>query len=158
MFSAAGAVARWIAPSLTVAVVAGIGLLAEPVQVGPAPAVRLADDANPLAGGPFYVNPTSAAMRAAQHADPPSPQLTAIANTPQAYWIVPGSSAGTVGQYTGDANAAGAVPVLAIYGIPHRDCGSFAAGGMGSADDYRGWIDGIASPGGANRAAVLLGH
>ena len=59
--------------------------------------------ANPLAGMPFYVNPTSAAMRAAQHADPPSPELTAIANTPQAYWIVPGSSAATVAKYTGDA-------------------------------------------------------
>jgi len=35
---------------------------------------------------------TAAAMRAAQGADPPSPELTAIANTPQAYWIVPGSS------------------------------------------------------------------
>ena len=32
-------------------------------------------------------------MRAAQSADPPSPELTAVANTPQAYWIVPGSSA-----------------------------------------------------------------
>ncbi len=116
----------------------------------------LASDANPLAGAPFYVNPTSAAMRAAQKADPPSAELTAVANTPQAYWIVPGSSAGTVGKYTGDANAAGAIPVLAIYGIPHRDCGSFAAGGMGSADAYRAWIDGIAADVGASRAAVIV--
>src|SRR5437868_3357128 len=117
MFSAAGAVARWTAPFLTVAAVAGTSFLANPEQVGHAPAVGLADDANPLAGAPFYVNPNSAAMRAAQHADPPSPELTAIANTPQAYWIVPGPSAGTVGKYTGDAAAAGAIPVLAIYGI-----------------------------------------
>src|SRR5947209_3934647 len=148
MFSAAGVVARWIAPLLTAAaflVMAGIvsvGLVAAPVHVGRAPAVRLAADANPLAGMPFYVNPGSAAMRAAQRADPPSPELTAIANTPQAYWIVPGGSAGTVGKYVGDAAAAGAIPVLAIYGIPHRDCGSFAAGGMATSDDYRGWIDG----------------
>jgi endoglucanase len=156
MFSAAGAVARWIAPFLTVAAVASIGVLADPVQVRPAPAVRLADDANPLAGAPFYVNPTSAAMRAAQHADPPSAELTAIANTPQAYWVVPGGSAATVAKYTGDAAAAGAIPVLTIYGIPHRDCGSFAAGGMGSADDYRGWIDGIAAQVGATRTAIIL--
>ena len=156
MFSAAGAVARWIAPFLTVAAVAGTSFLADPVQVGRAPTVRLADDANPLAGMPFYVNPNSAAMRAAQHADPPSPELTAIANTPQAYWIVPGSSAGTVGKYVGDANAAGAIPVLALYGIPHRDCGSFAAGGMASADDYRAWIDGIASGVGASRVAIIV--
>jgi endoglucanase len=156
MFSTAGAIARWIAPSLTIAAVAGMGFVADPAQVGPAPAVRLADAANPLAGLPFYVNPSSAAMRAAQQANPPSPELTAIANTPQAYWIVPGSSASTVAKYTGDAAAAGAIPVLAIYGIPHRDCGSFAAGGMGSADDYRGWIDGIASQVGATRVAVIL--
>jgi endoglucanase len=155
-FSAAGAVARWIAPFLTVAAVAGTGFLADPVQVASAPAVRLADEVDPLAGMPFYVNPTSAAMRAAQHADPPSPELTAIANTPQAYWIVPGSSAATVARYTGDAAAAGAIPVLTIYGIPHRDCGSFAAGGMGTADDYRGWIDGIASDVGASRTAIIL--
>jgi endoglucanase len=156
MFSAAGAAARWIAPFLTVTAVAGIGFLADPVQVVPAPTVRLVGDGNPFAGAPFYVNPTSAAMRAAQSADPPSPQLTAIANTPQAYWIVPGSSAGTAAKYTGDAAAAGAIPVLTIYGIPHRDCGSFAAGGMGSADDYRAWIDGIAAGVGASRVAVIV--
>ena len=156
MSSAASAVARWIAPFLTVAAVAGMGLVADPAQVGPAPAVRLANEANPLAGAPFYVNPTSAAMRAAQKADPPSPELTAVANTPQAYWIVPGSSASTVGKYTGDAQAAGAIPVLTIYGIPHRDCGSFAAGGMGSGAAYRAWIDGIAAGMGGSRAAVIV--
>jgi len=52
--------------------------------------------------------------------------------------------------------AAGAIPVLALYGIPHRDCGSFAAGGMGTADDYRAWIDGIAAGVGASRAAIVV--
>ena len=118
MSSAVGAVARWIAPSLTVAAVAGMGLVSDPVQVGPAPAVRLADEVNPLVGAPFYVNPAPGAMRAAQKADPSSPELTAIANTPQAYWIVPGSSASTVAKYVGDAQAAGAIPILALYGIP----------------------------------------
>lgn len=155
MFSAAGAFARWIAPFLTVAAVAGLGFVAEPVQVGRIP-VRLAADGNPLAGMPFYVNPNSAAMRAAQHADPPSPELTAIANTPQAYWIVPGSSASTVAKYAGDAAAAGAMPVFSVYGIPHRDCGSFAAGGFGSAGEYRGWIDGIANDLGSSPAAVIV--
>ena len=153
MSSAASAVARWIAPFLTVAAVAVMGLSADPVH---APAVRLADEANPLAGAPFYVNPTSAAMRAAQSADPPSAELTAVANTPQAYWLVPGSSASTVAKYTSDAAAVGAIPVLSIYGIPHRDCGSFAAGGMASGADYRAWIDGIAADIGGSRAAIVL--
>src|SRR6478752_10665870 len=157
MSSAAGAVARWIAPFLTVAAVAWVGLVADPVHVGPAPTVRLAaDEANPLAGAPFYVNPTSAAMRAAQKADPPSPELTAIADTPQAYWLVPGSSAATVAKYAGDAQAAGAMPVFALYGIPHRDCGSFAAGGFATAADYKSWIDGIAADIGASPAAIVV--
>jgi len=128
---------RSIAALLT-AVIAGLALFA-----GPAPA--LASENNPLAGRPFYVNPESAAMRAAQAADPPSPQLTLVANTPQAFWVVPGSSASRVAKYTGDAQAAGALPVLTLYGIPHRDCGSFAAGGFGSGAEYRSWIDGIAA-------------
>jgi endoglucanase len=157
MSTAASAVARWIVPVLTVAAVACMGLHVEPVPVGSGPQMRLAaDEANPLAAAPFYVNPTSAAMRAAQKADPPSPELTAIANTPQAYWLVPGSSAATVAKYVGDAQAAGAIPVLALYGIPHRDCGSFAAGGFGSAAEYRGWVDGIAADIGPRPAAVIL--
>src|SRR5258708_21866474 len=111
MSSAGSAVARWIAPLLTVADVAGMGLAGDPVHVGPAPAVRLVDEVNPLAGAPLYVNPASAAMRAAQNANPPSPELTAIANTPQAYWIVPASSAATGATYTGAPHVAGAIPV-----------------------------------------------
>ncbi len=149
MSSAANAVARWFTPFLTAAAVVSLGLAA-------APEVHLASDANPLAGAPFYVNPTSAAMRAAQSADPPSPELTTVANTPQAYWIVPGASASTVAKYAGDAAAAGAIPVFSIYGIPHRDCGSYAAGGIGSGDAYRGWIDGIAAQLGTSRAAIVL--
>jgi endoglucanase len=156
MLSAAGAVARWISPFLTVAAIGGLGFLAEPTQVGGAPTMRLADEANPLAGIPFYVNPNSAAMRAAQHAGSPSAELTTVANTPQAYWIVPGSSASTVAKYTGDAQAAGAIPILAIYGIPHRDCGSYAAGGFATADQYRAWIDRIASGVGDSRTAIIL--
>ena len=138
---------------LVIAAVVGIGLLADPVAQTP---VRLASDANPLLGAPFYVNPNSAAMRAANASEPPNPQLRSVADTPQAYWLVPGSSASTVAKYTGDAAAAGAIPVFSIYGIPHRDCGSYAAGGMASGDAYRGWIDDIAAQIGGSRAAIVL--
>lgn len=153
MFLAARAFVRWITSFLTVAAVVFVAVT---VDLSRTSDVRLISDGNPLAGAPFYVNPTSAAMRAAQSADPPSPELTSIANTPQAYWVVPGGSAGTVGKYVGDANAAGAIPVLSLYGIPHRDCGSFAAGGMGSGADYRSWIDGIAAGVGASRVAIVV--
>ncbi|TXI65910.1 glycoside hydrolase family 6 protein [Mycolicibacterium mageritense] len=155
MSSAAGAVARCIAPFLTVATVVGVGLAAAPAPVDPAPAIRLVDEANPLDGMPFYVNPNSAAMRAAQ-ADPASPQLAAIANTPQAYWMDQASTPAVDAKYIAAAQAAGTRPVLALYGIPHRDCGSFAAGGFSSGAAYRGWIDGVAAAIGGGPAAVIL--
>ncbi len=122
--------------------------------------MRLASEANPLAGRPFYVDPISRAMAAAKSANPPSPELTTIANTPQAYWLdhaFPAATVtNTVSRYAGAAQAAGAMPILALYAIPHRDCGSFAAGGFGSAAGYRGWIDAIASGLGAMPAAIIL--
>jgi endoglucanase len=137
-----------------------VGVAGDPVQVDRAPTVRLADEGNQLAGAPFYVNPTSAAMVAAQKANPPSPELTAIANTPQAYWIVPSFApatvAGAVAKYTDAAQAAGAMPVLTLYGIPHRDCGSFAAGGFATAEDYSRWIDGIAAGVDESPAAIVV--
>ena len=153
MNSVAGAAARWIAPLAAAVVVVGVGLVGAPV---PAPAVHLAADANPLAGLPLYVNPDSAAMRAARSADPPSPELTAIANTPQAYWMDQLSTPSVDAKYIAAAQASGTIPLLALYGIPHRDCGSFAAGGFGSASAYRGWIDGVAGAIGGGPAAIIL--
>jgi endoglucanase len=118
--------------------------------------VRLVDEVNPLAGTPLYVNPNSAAMRAAQSTNPPNPELTTVANTPQAYWMDQASTPAVDAKYIAAAQASGAMPLLALYGIPHRDCGSFAAGGFGSADAYRGWIDGVASAVGSGPAAIIL--
>jgi endoglucanase len=153
MSSAASAVARWIAPFLTVAAVAATALVIGPVQ---APAVRLAADANPLAGAAFYVNPASKARAAADGVDPPNPLLNAIADTPTAYWMDNLSTPAVDAKYIAAAQAAGTMPVLALYGIPNRDCGSFAAGGFGSAGAYKGWIDGVAGAIGSGPAAVIL--
>lgn len=154
--SVLGAVARWIVPCLTLGAAAVLGVTTVPVQ---APAVRLADEVNPLAGRPFYVDPISKAMVAARN-DPSSPELATIANTPQAYWLdqafSAGTVAGTVARYTGAAQAAGATPVLTLYAIPHRDCGSFAAGGFGSGDGYRQWVDAVAAGLGGAPAAIIL--
>jgi endoglucanase len=153
MSSAAGAVTRWIAPFLTVATVAATVLVTGPVQ---APAVRLAADANPLAGLPFYVNPASKARTAANAVDPPNALLNAIADTPTAYWMDHLSTPSVDAKYIATAQAAGTMPVLALYGIPNRDCGSYAAGGFGSAGSYKSWIDGVAGAIGSGPAAVIL--
>ncbi|MCV7074490.1 glycoside hydrolase family 6 protein [Mycobacterium szulgai] len=146
-------------PFMAVTAVAGTALVADPPQVGQAPAMRLVDASNPLAGQPFYVDPASAAM-AAHNANPGNAQLTAIANTPQAYWIdqafPAGSVGGTVARYTGAAQAAGSMPILTLYGIPHRDCGSYASGGFASGADYKQWIDAVASGLGGSPAAIIV--
>lgn len=158
-FSAAGVVARWILPFLTVTAMVGAGLLA-PTQVGSVPVTLLSDDGNPLAGQPFYVDPISKAAVAARNANPPSAELNVIAATPTAYWLdhafAPATVGGTVSKYTAAAQAAGAMPIFALYALPHRDCGSFAAGGFGSGESYRQWIDAIAAGLGSSPAAVIL--
>jgi endoglucanase len=126
------------------------------LQIGRDPAVRLVDNANPLDGQNFYVNPASKAKAAADGVNPPSPELNAIANTPTAYWMDNLSTPAVDAKYISAAQAAGTMPILALYGIPHRDCGSFAAGGFGSADAYKGWIDGVAGAIGGGPAAVIL--
>ncbi|GFM17780.1 MULTISPECIES: glycoside hydrolase family 6 protein [Mycobacteriaceae] len=148
------AVARWIAPFLTVAAVAAVGAVSAPVHPADTPAVRLASDANPLAGMPFYVNPQSKGMRAAQ--GNPDPLLAAVVNTPTAYWMDHISTPAVDAKYIATAQAAGTMPILALYGIPNRDCGSYAAGGFGSAGAYRAWIDGVAAAIGTGPAAVIL--
>src|SRR3954464_3234477 len=112
MSSVANAVARWSSPFLAVVAVAGVVCAVLPVPSELAPAVRLVDDANPLAGLPFYVNPTSkAAVGAAANA---SPGLAAIANTPTAYWMDQASTPAVDAKYIAAAQAAGAMPVLAL--------------------------------------------
>jgi endoglucanase len=164
-FCVADALARFVAPVVVVAAAATMISPIDPPPLdaqrpGQSPAVRLATEANPLAGRPFYVDPISRAMAAAKSANPPSPELTIIANTPQAYWLdhafPTATVAGTVSRYAGAAQAAGAMPILVLYAIPHRDCGSFAAGGFATAAGYRGWIDAVAAGLGALPAAIIL--
>ncbi|BBZ78710.1 glucanase [Mycolicibacterium anyangense] len=130
-------------------------VVAGPPHVGDRSWALLADEANPLAGLPLYVNPNSAAMRAS-NADPSNPELAYIANTPQAYWMDQLSTPSVDAKYISTAQAAGAMPLLALYGIPNRDCGNFAAGGFGSADAYRGWINSVAAAIGSGPAAIIL--
>jgi endoglucanase len=175
MSSTAGALARWISPFLAVAAVAafdcavGAHCFADPDpdsaaqdtpdaadHDNPPEQTRVADGGNPFADVPLYVNPTSAALRAANSAEPPSPELTTIANTPQAFWIDDAVPSSVLNGYLSGAWAAGDMPVLAIYAIPHRDCGSFAAGGFATGAAYKGWIDSVADSIGTAPIAIIL--
>jgi endoglucanase len=48
------------------------------------------------------------------------------------------------------------MPVLVVYNIPQRDCGSYSAGGAASPADYRAWIGEVARGLGQARVALIL--
>jgi len=58
--------------------------------------------------------------------------------------------------YVGAAAAAHAVPVLVLYNIPQRDCGSYSAGGAASASAYTNWIQKVSTGIGGRLAVVVL--
>jgi endoglucanase len=51
---------------------------------------------------------------------------------------------------------AGGLPVMILYNLPFRDCGSYSAGGAGSPEAYRKWIRGVAAGIGSRRAILVL--
>lgn len=126
---------------------------------GPAD-TRLVSDDNPLGGNGFYVDPNSSAAGAARQAAPPSAELQSIAQTPQARWLTETTptdqTADAVAAYIGAAAAANAMPVIVLYALPHRDCGSFTAGGFSSGDEYRAWVAQVAAGVGKARVGVVV--
>ncbi len=101
--------------------------------------------ARPLPGAALYVDPASKAN-------------AKIAGQPQAFWFGgwSGDVRTAVGSVVSAAAAAGRVPALVAYNVPQRDCGSYSAGGLGSADAYRTWIRAFAAGIGTRRAIVVL--
>jgi endoglucanase len=117
---------------------------------------------NPLAGAQLYVDPGNPARAQAQAWRRSRPADAAVldrmANQPQAIWVGDwnGDVAGDVSRALGAAARAGAVPVLVAYNIPHRDCGSYSAGGAGGAAGYRSWIREVARGLAGRPAAFVL--
>ena len=94
----------------------------------------------------LYVDPSSNAYRAWRS----DPSFAPIALTPQAFWVTdPTYTLAQLRTYVAGAAAAGATPLVSVYGIPDRDCGSYSAGGL-TDTPYLPWIDDI--------AATLAGH
>src|SRR5205085_617136 len=80
-----------------------------------------------------------------------------IASQPAARWIGGWTHdvRGDVAAATKRASAADALPVFVAYNIPHRDCGSYSAGGASDAAGYASWIRNFAA-GLQGRAVVIL--
>lgn len=131
--------------------------LAAPLPAAPAPGgagtVATAVAGNPFAGRALHSEGGAAlaAYNAAQGAD--RELLAKVALNPTAYWLV-GGDPGRAGSIADSAG--GDYPVLVVYNIPDRDCTGQSAGGAGSADEYRSWIDAMAGSLAGKEAAIIL--
>jgi endoglucanase len=85
--------------------------------------------------------------------------IAAMEATPQAVWLTSGTPADVsaqVKQVLREANTQRAVPVMVLYNIPGRDCGSYSAGGAQNTPAYEAWIDAIAAAVGDHTAVMIL--
>jgi endoglucanase len=104
---------------------------------------------NPLRGTKLYVDPTSDAAKQAVEWQASRPDdaadMSRLATQPTAKWLTSADSLDEdLNAYLADASAAGAVPTLVVYNIPHRDCGLYSAGGADSLGAYKSYIDELA--------------
>jgi endoglucanase len=82
-----------------------------------------------------------------------------IASQPAAHWVSSfnlSTVQSEVSTYVGGAEAAGQIPVLAVYGITDRDCGGASAGGAPDLTQYQTWIGDIARGLGSRTVIVVL--
>lgn len=108
----------------------------------------------------LYVDPQSqaavqaAAWRTAQSQN--AQAMDKLAALPTAKWFTSTPSLASVNAYVAAAAADKAVPVLAAYNIPLRDCGQYSAGGAKAVADYKAYIGELASRIGTNKAIIIL--
>src|SRR3954468_470142 len=176
------ATAALLTAAVAMASVATVPLLSADAAVQPAagplsetrgtfvdPPSVASDAAVPAKGNPLsrtsglFVDPQLPAARwvAAHPEDRRSAAIrTAISRQPMAYWFTGGSDADmgqAVAKYTGSAQAAGKLPVLVAYNLPHRDaCGAQSAGGASSPAAYKEWMSTFATAIGVRPAIVIL--
>ena len=82
-----------------------------------------------------------------------------MVNTPQAVWFTAGTPKSIEQDVRNTVNRAadkGQLPVLVIYNVPGRDCANLSAGGATTEDEYKVWIDGVASGIGNHPAIVIV--
>jgi Glycosyl hydrolases family 6/LGFP repeat len=128
----------------------------------PAPNPAPTPAGNPLAGARFYADPNSNAARqaAAERQSNPADaaQFDKIATQGMGDWYgdwVPTSSlASTVRQRVSQESAAGALPLLVLYDIPHRDCGGYSSGGAPDDGSYQAFVAALAQ---ADRLSLIAG-
>ncbi|WNI19377.1 glycoside hydrolase family 6 protein [Actinacidiphila sp. ITFR-21] len=87
-------------------------------------------------------------------------RVRAMTRTPQAVWFTGGGTPAdveaSVRETVTDAARQHALPVLALYNVPGRDCGQYSAGGAADTADYEAWIDAVKAGIGGRPADVIL--
>ncbi|MGH4033731.1 glycoside hydrolase family 6 protein [Actinomycetota bacterium Odt1-20B] len=109
----------------------------------------------------FWVDPDSAAARQVaqwqgEGRAKDAEVLRRISERPVALWPAGDNPAPDIKTATAGAAEGGRTTVLVAYNIPHRDCGQHSAGGAGSPEYYRNWVDAFANSIGASPAVVVL--
>jgi endoglucanase len=125
-------------------------------------ALLLPGGAAQAADSPYYVNPGTQAARwaAANPGDSRAPVIRdRIASVPQGQWFTTtntGTVRAEVDSLVTAAAEAGGIPILVVYNMPNRDCGSASGGGATSHSAYRQWIDELAAGLEGRSAAVVV--
>lgn len=128
--------------------------------IAPAPA-QATPAVSALAGAAgMFTDPYTWAAWAENTYHSSASSLSVISNTPQARWLTEDNPtalvAGQVGAYVGQASAKRRLPVLTLYAIPHRDCGSYSRGGLPDAAAYAAWVAQIRRGIAGRTTAVVL--
>lgn len=108
---------------------------------------------------PFYADPNSPANQVLR-AQPTDQVAAALAKVPQARWFTPDNSVATiraaVATYVNGATATNTLPVLTVYAIPGRDCGSYSRGGLPDPTAYAAWITQVRAGIGTRPTVVIV--
>jgi endoglucanase len=135
---------------------------ASPAAPGP-PTADPAHSGNPFEGQRLWVDPDGPAAQIARSyraagRDADAALMAKIADTPTALWLGDWTGpdpAPAVTSYLTGTRDAGALPLLVLYHLPGRDCGSYSAGGATDAVAYRQWIDRVAYALGGPAAVIV---
>lgn len=126
---------------------------ADPAGARPAPVSRL----HTPAANPDGYRQVMDLARDGRLAD--AAKILAMLRTPQAVWYgdqTPAEVEGAARRVVKEAAVKRALPVLALYNIPGRDCSNYSGGGASTTAEYQAWIDAIARGIGRRDALVIL--
>ncbi|MEU2337589.1 glycoside hydrolase family 6 protein [Streptomyces sp. NPDC006654] len=155
-----GRALRRLALAACAAALAVTGLTPAGAQAAPGPAPSRALGS----GTRFYVDPHSEAahqalsdLRAGHLTD--ARNMAELASWPEAVWLTDGTPRQVGDRVRGIVRAAKAtrsVPLLVLYNVPGRDCGSYSAGGAADSAAYDAWVKAVAGAIGTHKAVVIV--